>query len=175
MRVAFDDYAKLIEPVKKRMVNSVWRIVRDADDTEDIIQDSLEKILKKFTRIRSHPNPTAMILRICINSAYDHLRRQSKQRQKYQYLENNSISSENTPSEILAQDEKMELVLNKIQELPKREAESLMLLALENFTYSEIAQAMNCREGTIRSMVSKARHRLETLLANEQVLNSGGI
>jgi DNA-directed RNA polymerase specialized sigma24 family protein len=56
------------------MIQTVWRLVRNPDDTGDVVQAAIERTLKVLPKIRRHNNPTAYILRICMNAAYDHLR-----------------------------------------------------------------------------------------------------
>ena len=67
--------AKEIAPMEARMMRSIWRIVRNADLAEDTLQDALAVIWKKRHQVRRHPNPPALILKICLNAAYDSLRR----------------------------------------------------------------------------------------------------
>ena len=74
------EYECLIRPVEDQMIRSVWRIVRDPDETEDAFQEALAKIWLNFSKIRRHPNPRALILRICTNAAYDALRRNARRR-----------------------------------------------------------------------------------------------
>ena len=75
-------YDDLIAPIEDRMIRSVWRIVRDADDADDAFQAALEKIWRRLETIRRHPNPRALILRICVNAAYDLLRKKARLRRR---------------------------------------------------------------------------------------------
>src|SRR5512139_3162144 len=67
-------FNELIAPMQPRMMRSIWRIVRDADLAEDCLQDALAAIWKKRTRICRHPNPQALMLKICLDAACDGLR-----------------------------------------------------------------------------------------------------
>ncbi len=165
MGVDIHDYESLIEPIRHRMVNTIWKLVRDPDDTEDAVQEALERIYKKFNKICRHPNPTALILRMCINTAYDHLRRtQRKQGRENTMDSSTSLSAPGpSPAESAAQKEQLHRVLEAVKKLPRREAEAILLLAVEGFSYSQTAEAMACREATVRSMIAKARRRLTSL------------
>jgi DNA-directed RNA polymerase specialized sigma24 family protein len=68
-------YNELIAPLEATMMRSIWRIVRKADLAEDSLQDALTVVWKKRHRIRRHPNPPALILKICLDTAYDSLRK----------------------------------------------------------------------------------------------------
>lgn len=155
------DYDTLVAPIRHRIVNSVWRILRNTEDTEDVVQETLLQILKKIERIRAHPNPTAMILRICVNLATDRLRR----RRRRDSIENTALDRivderSMAPDEILIQVEHQTQVFAALRNLPKREAEAIVLHVLEQLSYAEVAAGMRCRESTVRVLVSKARGRL---------------
>ncbi|MBD3266874.1 sigma-70 family RNA polymerase sigma factor [bacterium] len=168
--MAFETY---VEPVRQRMVRSIWRLVRDADDVEDVLQEALERILKVLHKLWKHPNPTALILRISINAAYDHLRRKKQwvvlEEQKQVSFQQISILP--NPAEDLEQQERLRRVLKALSHLPRREMEALTLLAVEELTYAEVAAAMGCRENSVRSMIAKARKRLARWEAQAETLN----
>ena len=156
------DYDTFVAPIRHRMVNSVWRILRDADDTEDTVQEALLQILRKIRRIRGHPNPTALILRICVNLAIDRRRKRVNERGIIENADVDRIVDQRslTPDQTVARQEHQTRVLTALGELPKRQAEAIVLHALEELPYAAMAVAMNCRESTARVLVSKARRRL---------------
>ena len=73
------EYERLIAPIEDRMMRAVWRILRDPKDAEDALQEALLKVWKRWHRIRTHPNPHALVLQICIYAAHDVLRRKVRQ------------------------------------------------------------------------------------------------
>jgi RNA polymerase sigma-70 factor (ECF subfamily) len=156
------DYERFIAPIRRRIVYSVWRIVRDPDETEDLVQEVLMRILDRIKEIRKHPNPTAYILRMCINHAIDHLRRTRSHRRSLEDLgrEMANAPSPDSPADSYSEQELRMLVQAAIGRLPKREAEAMVLLAVEDFSYSDIAESMGCRESTVRVLITKARKRL---------------
>lgn len=77
MKIDPDQFERLVVPLRERMIGAIWKIVRDPDTTEDLVQEALMRIVNCFDRLAVHPNPEALILRICINLAIDHLRRRS--------------------------------------------------------------------------------------------------
>jgi DNA-directed RNA polymerase specialized sigma24 family protein len=73
-------YHQLIGPLEDRMIRTIWRIVRDPEDAQDTLQEVLTIIWKRRQRICGHPNPRALILKICIDASYDHLRKHRRHR-----------------------------------------------------------------------------------------------
>jgi RNA polymerase sigma-70 factor, ECF subfamily len=168
-----NDYDRLIAPIRRRMVNSIWRIVRDPDQTEDVVQEVMLRLVTRIERIRAHPNPTAMVLRMCVNGALDHVRRRRRRGAARPYPAEELPDRRNVaPPELLARDERRAEVLAAIAELPRRQAEALVLLAIEDVPYPEIAQTMGCRESTVRVLVSKARRRLRARLEMPSTLSN---
>ena len=149
------------------MVNSIWKIVRNPEDTEDVLQNVLLRIMKKSSAIRKHPNPTALILRMCINSALDWRRKSmgGNGLANPSRLVENLRSSILSPSEQVLLRERQDQVMNAIRALPSRQGEALILRVIEGLTYPEVAQAMKCRESTARVLVAKARKRIKIVVS----------
>ncbi len=62
-------YDELIAPMEAMMMRSIWRVVRNTDVAEDCLQDAFAIVWKKRFQIRLHPNPQALVLKICLNAA----------------------------------------------------------------------------------------------------------
>jgi len=157
-----DDFSQWIAPAQSRMINCTWRIVRSAADTDDVIQEVLLHVFKRFAEIRNHPNPTALLLRICTQKSLDHLRRRKVRGGPPVDLPSNLSESAPSPRQQLANSELQDQLLAFVERLPAREAEAITLFALEDLGYPEVAAAMNCREATVRVLVSRARERFRT-------------
>lgn len=162
------EYERLIAPIEDRMIRCMWRIVRDPDDAEDALQEALLTVWKRWGQVSSHPNPQALVLRICINSAHDMLRRQAR---RGKWLETGAIPEtipDPSPSATqgIAGAEQGTQVLRAIACLSKNQARAILMHAVEEVPYGEIAVAMECREVTVRKHVARARARLRTLLSH---------
>ena len=154
-----DEFSQWIAPAQSRMVNCTWRIVRDAADTDDVIQEVLLHVFKRFEEIRRHPNPTALLLRICTQKALDHLRRRKSHGGPPEPLPPNLTAPTASPRQQLADEEQRHQLLAFISHLPAREAEAITLYALEEMGYPDVATAMECSESTVRVLVGRARER----------------
>jgi RNA polymerase sigma factor (sigma-70 family) len=162
------EYERLIAPIEDRMMRAVWRISRDPHDTEDAFQEALLTVWKRWDRIRTHPNPHALILRICINAAYDLLRRKAR-REKWleaaAILEDIPDSSASAIQNISGAEQDAQ-VLRAIGLLPKNQARAILMHVVEEIPYGDIAAALECREATVRKHVARARTGLRTLLSH---------
>jgi len=157
----------LIAPMESRMMRTIWRIVRQTDLAEDTLQDALAVVWAKRGRVRRHPNPPALILRICMNCAYDTLRRRERLR-THQDLSTSSLQNR-TPENASREMERKEVqaeVLSAIGRLSRKQAQAVLMRVVEGEDYDVIAQAMNCSETTVRIHVFKGRKRLSQWLSH---------
>ncbi len=162
------EYEQLIAPIEDRMMRTVWRISRNPDDTEDAFQEALLTIWKRWDRILAHPNPQALILQICINAAHDVLRRKVRQG-KWQgavAVPEDIPDPSMSALQNIASAEQDAQVLRAIGLLSKNQARAILMHAVEEIPYGDIATAMDCRESTVRKHVARARTKLRTLLSH---------
>lgn len=160
-------YENLIAPIEDRMIRSIWRVVRDADDADDALQDALATVWKRLDRIRRHPNPQALVLKICVDSAYDVLRKRlrSRRREDLEAVDRQLPDPRPQPLEVASGRENHAAVLRAIGELPRNQGRAVLMRIVEDEPYSAIAEALGCEESTARAHVKRGRHRLAELLA----------
>lgn len=163
----YASYEQLIAPIENRMIRSIWRIVRNGQEAEDTLQDALTIIWRKMDRIRKHPNPQALILRICIDVSYDSLRKR-KNRHGHEDPETLGRIPANTTAasdEIVGKETENE-ILDAIAKLPRKQAAAVLMRIVQEQPYESIAQAMGCAETTVRIHVSRGREKLSRMLAH---------
>lgn len=164
-------YRQLILPMEDRMMRTVWRIVREPEEARDTLQDALTRIWRKIHRIHNHPNPQALVLRICADAAVDTLR---KNRKKRDYSNPNLLSQMADDSckesiERLVRLETEAEVMEAISRLPKKQALAVLMRVVQEESYSTIASVLGCKEATARIHVSQGRATLSRTLAHLQI------
>jgi RNA polymerase sigma-70 factor (ECF subfamily) len=161
-------YEDLIAPMESRMMRSIWRIVRHPDLAEDTLQDALTILWKKLSRVQRHPNPQALILKICLNASYDTLRRRRRnlRYEEISVLQNAPGPLDRSAGGILSARETEEEVLQAIARLPRKQAMAVLMRILHDESFETIAQALGCSSITARIHVSKGRARLRQWLAH---------
>ncbi len=159
-------YERFIQPIEDQMMRTIWRIVRTTEDAEDTLQEALVIIWKRYNRITDHPNPQALILKICTNAAYDTLRRKYRN----SFFENtteaidNSVDENPLASSRLIDQEREQEIMKAISQLPNKQAAAVLMRIVQEMPYSEIAQALNCSESTVRIHVSRGKAHLNEIL-----------
>jgi RNA polymerase sigma factor (sigma-70 family) len=161
-------YERLIAPLETRLIHTIWGIVRDPDESQDALQEALAAIWRRWDRMQRHPNPEALVLRICINAAYDAIRRRQR-RLRWFGTEDAAIEPlDPAPSALHAVSvvETQVRVRKAIASLSRNQATAFVMHAVEELPYAIVATAMRCREVTVRTHVARARAKLRALLAD---------
>jgi len=161
--VFYDTY---LAPLETRMLRTAWRITRDPDRARDAVQDAMARVWTHRDRIRAHPNPGALVLRISIHAAIDVLRR-DRRRSRAEESGPSTAWRANPPVGPAAEAQRSEvrtLVLDAVARLPQKQAAAVTLRVLEEQPYEAIAAALGCAEPTARVHVLRGRERLKQLL-----------
>lgn len=163
-------YKRLIAPVESRMMRTIWRVVRHDQLAEDTLQNALAIIWRKRSRIQHHPNPEALILKICLNCAYDSLRKRERQRKQHDLITRSTAESQSRLNFSSDLENKLLVseVLKAIGNLPRNQSLAVMMRVVQEQSYDSIAETMGCSETTARIHVSRARKRLSQQLAHLQ-------
>jgi RNA polymerase sigma-70 factor (ECF subfamily) len=161
-------YGELYERYESKLYNYAYRIAGNPDDARDAMQEALATVWKRWERIQHHPNPQALVLKICINAACDMLRRRIRLSQHEASQPQNVEPTDPSPSanEELARQELKSEIMNAIGQLPANQAEAILMRFVQELPYEAIASAMGCREATVRTHIARGRSRLCQILAH---------
>jgi RNA polymerase sigma-70 factor (ECF subfamily) len=167
MHTPDDFYERFIEPIEDRMIRSVWRITRNAQDAEDAMQTALLVAWKRRARVFGHAAPTALILKICADTAHSIARRRALDRHRTEPPDQGNEPVDRAPSPWLglARREMSDEILAAIHRLSHRQAVAVTLRVFEELPYAQIAAAMDCAEVTAREHVERALRQLRIVLA----------
>jgi len=166
--VSGDDvfYDTYLAPLETRLLRTTWRITHDPDRARDALQDAMARIWTHRERVRSHPNPAALVLRIAIQAAID-VRRREGHRWRIEVQTTPRAASgtgDTDPGATAERREARGLVLDAIARLPERQATAVTMRLMEDAPYEAIAAALGCAEPTARVHVLRGREKLKRLL-----------
>jgi RNA polymerase sigma-70 factor (ECF subfamily) len=127
---------------------------------EDLVQDTLERALSRFHLWRRGSNLRAWLFTIMHNLHANYVRGHQLE-QKVAFEE----SLLELPAKA-AQEERIEIrdLENALQKLPSEQREVLLLVALEEMSYREVAKVLDIPVGTVMSRLARARQRLRGLM-----------
>lgn len=132
-------------------------LVRNPEAAEDLVQDALVKAYEKRSTFRTGANLRSWLLSILHNAHVDARRSDYARRRR-----DDAVMLETEIAQPATQEEAAELasVRRAFLGLPEDQREALHLVAIEDLTYQEAADALGIPLGTLMSRVSRARARL---------------
>lgn len=162
----------LVAKYQRKLGRLISRFVRDPAEAEDVTQDAFIKAYRALPSFRGESAFYTWLYRIGINTAKNYLLA-SKRRaptttlfdaEESESFEEASLLREvDTPENELMSKQVVSVVQKSLQELPEDLRVALTLREIEGLSYEEIASAMNCPVGTVRSRIFRAR---EAVAAN---------
>ncbi|WP_142849206.1 RNA polymerase sigma factor [Telmatospirillum sp. J64-1] len=141
------------------------RALRNDSGADDLVQDCLERALRKHELWRRGSNIRAWLFRILYNVHLSTLR--SAKRSPYTVpLED--VETASSLSERGGQVAHMELkeLSRALSDLPREQREVITLVAMEGLRYDEAAEILGISMGTVRSRLSRGRAALRDSVSN---------
>ena len=133
-------------------------------DADDLVQDTVERGWDKLASWRRGSDMRPWLFGIMHNLHVDSQRRPA--------LATEALDDELPPAASVAGDAAMHRLALRdmdraLQQLPPEQRAVLLLVALEEMTYDEVAAALQIPLGTVMSRLSRARERLRLLMAGQ--------
>lgn len=167
---AFDE---LVSGYERRIYNFAMRLSGNADDAEDIAQETFIRVFNAIQNFRGDSNFSTWVFRIAHNVFLD-MRKKVKAHPQTSLEESVELDeSEVTrqvedpnplPDEVAQASELHNILQRAIDALPDYQREMVVLYHTQNKSYEEIAEIMELPIGTVKSRLNRARIALKSLL-----------
>jgi RNA polymerase sigma-70 factor, ECF subfamily len=166
------DFEKQAVPHMGILYNYALRMTGNADDAEDLLQDTFMKAYRFWDKFEQGTNMRAWLFRIMKNTYINLYRKEVKEPDKVDYedIQNyyNTIRDDSTDPNDLQQKLFGQLLDDEIskalESLPEDFRTVVILCDIEGLTYEEIAEFVQCPVGTVRSRLHRGRKLLHTAL-----------
>lgn len=166
---AFDS---LVLKYQHRIVQVVNRYIKDPSESLDVAQDAFIKAYRALPGFRGESAFFTWLYRIAINTAKNHLAMRGRRpaeddvdMEDAEQMESAVRLRDNeTPEGLALSAELGEAVRTAIEDLPEDLRMAISLRELEGLSYEEIAEAMQCPVGTVRSRIFRAREFIDKRL-----------
>ena len=169
-------FEMLVIKYQRRIERLIGRMVRDVDLVPDIAQETFIRAYRALPQFRGESAFYTWLYRIAVNTAKkalmelkrDPLVSESAYASRDDDDETsrveNELSDGETPEGLLASKEIAAAVNAAIEALSEDLRQAITLREIEELSYEEIAEAMNCPIGTVRSRIFRAREAIATRL-----------
>lgn len=169
-------FAALVERYQDKIYNLTYRLVSNTEDASDLTQEVFYRALLRIKSFRGEASFATWLYRIATNVCYDELRSRKKQ----QVISLDNSFPDDPPLELPdggagpAEIYMRRIVFQRLQEviatLPIEQRTAIVLRDIQGLSYEEIAQALQCSLGTVKSRLSRARQALRDKLMAEREL-----
>lgn len=178
-------YELLVIKYQRRIERLIGRMVRDTDLVQDIAQETFIRAYRALHQFRGEAQFYTWLYRIAVNTAKKALMDMKRNPLVYEsamagagaddsdetFRPGHEPINEETPETILAAQEIATAVNMAMEALSEDLRQALTLREIEGLSYEEIAVAMACPIGTVRSRIFRAREaisaRVRPLLQNQ--------
>ena len=130
------------------------------EDAADLVQETFLAAVKSAPNFRGDARLTTWLIAILRNQYTLHLRG----RRKWRHAALESAGQHRAPDPAPAVRPEVVAILERVRRLPEDLRTALVLFYLEGMRYHEIAEAMECPVGTVRSRLFEARERLKKMM-----------
>lgn len=165
----------LVIKYQRRVERLIGRMVRDVDLVPDIAQETFIRAYRALPQFRGDAQFYTWLYRIAVNTAKKHLmdlkRDPVMTLSSFESDDDDETSGnglaqrlgatdDETPEAVLASKEIAQAVNEAMDALPEELRQAITLREIEGLTYDDIAQALDCPIGTVRSRIFRAREAI---------------
>jgi len=165
----------LVVKYERRVQRLLSRLVRDPAEIEDVTQEAFIKAYRALPQFRGESAFYTWLYRIAINTAKNYLAAKGRRPNTVGEFQNSDddgeffdaidvVEDNNTPDALMHSRQVGEALNAAIDELPEDLRSAITLREIEGLSYEEIAEAMGCPIGTVRSRIFRAREAIATKL-----------
>ncbi len=157
---AFDG---LVRQHQQEIYRLAYRMTRNAEDAKDLAQEAFVQAYRSLGTFRGHSRFSTWLYRITVNLCLNHLK--SAARQDPAVVDERLPDARADSLTVLLIDERDRAVADAIQALPPQQKATLTLRVHQGLGHREIAEILECSEGTAKANYFHAVRALQRRLA----------
>jgi len=168
-------FGLLVLKYQRRVERLIGRMVRDSDLVQDIAQETFIRAYRALGQFRGEAQFYTWLYRIAVNTTKKQLLELKRdpvllmssltssdddETSSPELELNQQVADAETPESLLASKEIALAVNAAMQALPKELGQAIALREIDGLSYEEIALALDCPIGTVRSRIFRAREAI---------------
>ena len=163
----------LVLKYQRKIIRLLSRMIRDQNEIEDVAQEAFIKAYKALPQFRGDSAFYTWLYRISINTARNWLSQNSRRpsspnmnvsENDETFSEIDNLTDSHTPEAEMVSREIAASVNQTIESLPDELRQAIVMREIDCMSYEDIALAMSCPIGTVRSRIFRAREAIATKL-----------
>ena len=175
-RTAFDGLIRLYGP---SVLGYLRRVCGSVEDADDCFQETFRRVFEKAHTVKGRTFKP-WLFRVATNVAMDGFRRQKRERAVSLDSElansempsplETAVDASVSPENELIQDEQARQVRSAVAALPDRQRATLVMAYYQKLSYAQVAEALGCSVGTVKTQMFRALKALAVKLPNPSEL-----
>lgn len=162
-------FEQLFDLYKHKALRTVYSMTRDKDVSEDIVQEVFVSCYRSIKDLQSPEYFKTWFYRVLTRTTWRYMDKEKRLIPVEDILKRSEDSHENSSLEKLERKESSELIYQEIIKLKPKIQTTLILYYYNEFSVKEIAQIMECLEGTVKSRLHTGRRKLKLSLTDLKI------
>lgn len=159
----------LVAKYQRKLNRLLSRFIRDPSEVEDVAQEAFIKAYRALPSFRGDSAFYTWLYRIAVNTAKNYLVAAARRaptsttidsEEAENFEEGHQLRHMNTPEAELMSKQVAATVNQTMEALPEELKVAITLREIEGMSYEDIATAMSCPIGTVRSRIFRARETI---------------
>jgi RNA polymerase sigma-70 factor (sigma-E family) len=154
------------------LLNTAYLISGDESEAEDLVQECLVRVAKRWRRVRAMDQPAAYARRILVNLAIDGRRRQTRRRQELAHVARTEEETDLGALDLIDHRAEAALevitargpLLDALRRLSPQQRAVIVLRYFHDLSEAETARLLGCGVGTVKSSTARALERLRDIV-----------
>jgi RNA polymerase sigma-70 factor (ECF subfamily) len=162
----------LVRKYQHKVAKVIARYIRDHDEVQDVSQEAFIKAYRALPKFRGDSAFYTWLYRIAINTAKNYIVARGRRlptldidiQDAEQFSGDSGLKDYATPEQLMQRDQVESAVLKAVDQLTDDLRTAITLREIDGMSYEEIAEAMDCPVGTVRSRIFRAREAVDKML-----------
>jgi RNA polymerase sigma factor (sigma-70 family) len=161
------EFNKLTFMLTGKVLNLAYHLTGNKEDAEDITQEVFIAVFKGLPNFKGASEVSTWVYSITVNKCKEKTRRDLRQKRKGINVPLEKVdfflSSQSTDVELIQLEEEARM-RNILLRIPEKQRIAFTMFTMEEFSYLEIAQAMNLSLSAVESLLFRARVNLKKII-----------
>ena len=168
-----DAFGLLVEKYQTKVYNLALRMSGNEDDAFDLSQEAFLRAWRSLGSFHFESSFSTWLFRLTSNICLDFLRAKKRKAavsltvtddEDGEEVQLDVVDPDKTPEEAVIAAEDRQLLIRALNELPAVQRQILTMRAIDDLSYTQIAEILQIEEGTVKSRLSRARTALRNKL-----------
>ncbi len=161
------EFERFVASHGERLLRTAYLITWDLAEAEDLVQECLLRVARRWPRVRTMSRPEAYARRILVNLALDGAKLRTRLKSELEEPHGSSLESPPQARSLdgLAKLDNRSELFDALGALPGRQRLVLVLRYFADLSEAQTAEALDCSLGTVKSTTSRGLARLREAMA----------